>query len=81
MTQEDPEAMQRATQSADDIFASLGLDQDLDDPEVAEMYASVQNWFARYDDEIEAMERGEDDGCPCEECRAHFDGAPEHPEA
>ncbi len=31
MTQEDPEAMQRATQSADDIFASLA-DPDLDDP-------------------------------------------------
>lgn len=63
-----PEALARATQTADQIFADTGLDQELE----SDAYASVQNWSARWDAAIEAMKAGHDDGCPCEACRAQF---------
>lgn len=62
------EATARAAESADRIFADPGLDPEVD----GEAYDAVKSWFARWDDQIAAMERGEDDGCPCEACRTDF---------
>lgn len=70
-----PEALARATSSAYTVFAATCLDQK-DDPEVAEACEAVQGWFARWDDQIQALERGEDDGCPCESCREKFGPLP-----
>ena len=71
------EAKQRGVESADVIFAETGLDADLDDPEMAAAYDAVASWFARHDDQIVASAAGADDGCPCESCRAHFEGRTE----
>lgn len=57
-----PEAQARATASAERITEKTGL---TDDPEV---FDAVQGWFARWDEQIQAMDRGEGDGCPCYEC-------------
>lgn len=67
-----PEALARATGSADRIFADTGLDQELH----GDAYDSVQGWFAQWDAAIEAIEHGEDDGCPCESCREKFGPLP-----
>lgn len=71
------EAKQRGIESADVIFAETGLDADLDDPEMRDAYDAVASWFARHDDQIAASAAGQDDGCPCESCRAHFEGRTE----
>jgi len=72
-----PEAVEQGIASADRIFAETGLDAELDDPEMAAAYDAVASWFARHDDQILASAAGEDDGCPCESCRAHFEGRTE----
>ena len=65
-----PEAQQRGTESADAVFEGAGLDRD--EPGMEEAYKSVQTWFAKNHQAIEASERGEEDGCPCEKCREQF---------
>lgn len=69
-----PQAQQRGTHSADAVFEGAGLDRD--DPGMEAAYASVRSWFAKNDEPIRAMERGEDDGCPCEDCRDRFGPLP-----
>jgi len=59
-------AQQRAIDGADQIFEDAGLDRD--EPGMEEAHRSVQNRFAKNDEAIQAAERGEDDGCPCESC-------------
>lgn len=70
-----PEAQQRGTESADAVFEGAGLDRA--EPGMEEAYKSVQTWFAKNHQAIEASERGEDDGCPCEKCREQFGPLPD----
>jgi len=70
-----PEARARGTESADAVFEGAGLDRD--EPGMEEAYKSVQTWFAKNHEAIEASERGEDDGCPCEKCREQFGPLPD----